>query len=682
MVHLSEQAKEAGLSRSPGHFAPKGKSRRLPYDDLNLSYPATSPLLASSHLHSAAGPEHAATGPPVFSRSPRTRTISASPRTRIHAAYGDRPDLDQVPAYYAQQGQQKLAIADRMLPKFIRYDYGGNTPTLKSQQISQPVHAVMSAEELTPQLEPTHRANFPSSSPPGPRGPCAPLLAARELPASVRSPLINSLDRGIGASGMSHSPRIHSPRRSVGPPLVTNESLRCSPLVASESLGVQPSSRSPLVTTESLSMHPIAANGNGSGLVSPNHSPSMVVRPIPWRVNRSGAPLSPAEGGTSSSRVVQHFAERVAERVAERNAEREAAAAAAASQMAATAPPAYSRNMPMHAPSQEPPPQRIVAASYSHVSPAPAPAPVPVPRDGPAFGARAMDASAVHYSPQVHYVPLGQPADPYGQPQQTTSVWEEEAENGDMGDEEPPLAVDSNDPAYNELMDVPWFCPFQCGKSYRSSSLTYIRRHLLHCIRQPNSQDELKSNPELIAAYLPVKVGKRFQKKRRKAMQLDFQERWNCPFGCGKYYRRTSTKSIQGHMCEMMQKRGAPGAAYPALSALVPQGRPQPAAAQMATVAVQASNPTGPAPARVASVVAVSATPAQPQQAQPAAKLSAFAQKARPDPPAAAQPLAKKVKLTETTSPTTTTTTTTTTTLAATTEPAPGEGADSPTAHK
>ena len=45
-------------------------------------------------------------------------------------------------------------------------------------------------------------------------------------------------------------------------------------------------------------------------------------------------------------------------------------------------------------------------------------------------------------------------------------------------------------------------------------------------------------------------AGKRKRKKRRSAMDLSENERWNCPFGCGKFYRNTSTKSIHSHLQE------------------------------------------------------------------------------------------------------------------------------------
>ena len=42
-------------------------------------------------------------------------------------------------------------------------------------------------------------------------------------------------------------------------------------------------------------------------------------------------------------------------------------------------------------------------------------------------------------------------------------------------------------------------------------------------------------------------LGKRKQKKRRKNAELLEHERWNCPNGCGTFFRSTSTKSIHRH---------------------------------------------------------------------------------------------------------------------------------------
>ena len=37
---------------------------------------------------------------------------------------------------------------------------------------------------------------------------------------------------------------------------------------------------------------------------------------------------------------------------------------------------------------------------------------------------------------------------------------------------------------------------------------------------------------------------------RRKPEELKLEERWNCPYGCGKYFKKTSSRSIQKHTVE------------------------------------------------------------------------------------------------------------------------------------
>jgi len=38
------------------------------------------------------------------------------------------------------------------------------------------------------------------------------------------------------------------------------------------------------------------------------------------------------------------------------------------------------------------------------------------------------------------------------------------------------------------------------------------------------------------------------RKRRRKSSELENSERWTCPAGCGKFFRRSSTKSIRDHL--------------------------------------------------------------------------------------------------------------------------------------
>ena len=101
-----------------------------------------------------------------------------------------------------------------------------------------------------------------------------------------------------------------------------------------------------------------------------------------------------------------------------------------------------------------------------------------------------------------------------------------------------------------------WHCSYGCGKVYRKSSGRSIRRHVVSCFRQhwPGgaelSEKELST---LIAAQqdrglLVTGLRRwRMRQSRRAAHELSESERWRCPWDCGKYYRSTSSRSIQRH---------------------------------------------------------------------------------------------------------------------------------------
>lgn len=50
--------------------------------------------------------------------------------------------------------------------------------------------------------------------------------------------------------------------------------------------------------------------------------------------------------------------------------------------------------------------------------------------------------------------------------------------------------------------------------------------------------------------HLLPEATKRKQKKRRRSTDLSEHEKWMCPYGCGKFYRNTSTRSIHKHVLE------------------------------------------------------------------------------------------------------------------------------------
>lgn len=64
-----------------------------------------------------------------------------------------------------------------------------------------------------------------------------------------------------------------------------------------------------------------------------------------------------------------------------------------------------------------------------------------------------------------------------------------------------------------------------------------------------------------------LSMGLRGVRKRRKAHELLDNERWNCPHGCGKFFRKTSTLSIHKHKLQC-PLRVSTGAASPTLKPL------------------------------------------------------------------------------------------------------------------
>ena len=72
-----------------------------------------------------------------------------------------------------------------------------------------------------------------------------------------------------------------------------------------------------------------------------------------------------------------------------------------------------------------------------------------------------------------------------------------------------------------------------------------------HAVPHPHSQPPYPSTspPPVLAP------AKKARKKRRKSKDLPEHERWYCPLSCGKYFRRTSSRSISEHMktCPKLQ---------------------------------------------------------------------------------------------------------------------------------
>lgn len=128
-----------------------------------------------------------------------------------------------------------------------------------------------------------------------------------------------------------------------------------------------------------------------------------------------------------------------------------------------------------------------------------------------------------------------------------------------------------------------WNCPFGCGKFFRSTSTRSVRRHRENCPIRPSdahiaviknaiarygygTEDEVfRSIPGL--QQIPYQVLKdqinghmeasssrlcrRPQRRRRDNHELEEFEKWYCPNTfCGKFYKKTSTRSITRHIQE------------------------------------------------------------------------------------------------------------------------------------
>lgn len=88
-----------------------------------------------------------------------------------------------------------------------------------------------------------------------------------------------------------------------------------------------------------------------------------------------------------------------------------------------------------------------------------------------------------------------------------------------------------------------WVCPRGCGKIYKKTSCSSIVAHRSTC------EYEATQNPgaDIVVEEKAFPRRRRKNKPRRSSSELQERERWYCPFGCGKFYKRTSTKSVSSH---------------------------------------------------------------------------------------------------------------------------------------
>ena len=101
-----------------------------------------------------------------------------------------------------------------------------------------------------------------------------------------------------------------------------------------------------------------------------------------------------------------------------------------------------------------------------------------------------------------------------------------------------------------------WQCSYSCGTVYRKSSGRAIRRHMIKCFRTQwpcfaglaDKQIDRMIGEQQDRGLLITGIKQwRLRKGTRSAHELLEHEKWHCPWDCGKYYRNTSSTSIQRH---------------------------------------------------------------------------------------------------------------------------------------
>jgi hypothetical protein len=111
-----------------------------------------------------------------------------------------------------------------------------------------------------------------------------------------------------------------------------------------------------------------------------------------------------------------------------------------------------------------------------------------------------------------------------------------------------PLTPTGDLPGDDDDEEDTWRCPFGCGKVYKRSSARSIEKHIGFCRLRPASlASATVAQLQQMYGIFPS-ASKRKQKKRRRSTDLAEHEKWVCPYGCGKYYRNTSTRSIHKHV--------------------------------------------------------------------------------------------------------------------------------------
>ena len=113
---------------------------------------------------------------------------------------------------------------------------------------------------------------------------------------------------------------------------------------------------------------------------------------------------------------------------------------------------------------------------------------------------------------------------------------------------------DGSDPNSVTVNPTMWCCPYACGKGFNKSSGRSIRRHFVACFRKCWPGGDRLSEKELCRIIESqqkqgiVTTGfKRWRLRHstRATHELREDEKWHCPWECGKCYRSTSTRSIQ-----------------------------------------------------------------------------------------------------------------------------------------
>ena len=106
-----------------------------------------------------------------------------------------------------------------------------------------------------------------------------------------------------------------------------------------------------------------------------------------------------------------------------------------------------------------------------------------------------------------------------------------------------------------------------CDQRYQKSSRRSFKNHLWKCLNAhfpffssftyPMFRRLCSEDAALMAGFHAIMLFPRPQRKRRSTGELNENEKWSCPHGCGQKYRNTSSTSIGRHLAKECRLRNA-----------------------------------------------------------------------------------------------------------------------------